>query len=999
MKYMIMRLLMFSGVLWTTSFSFAVGSHSVYTQKPNDSEAYYFIPENYGFVADGKSDITEILQKAINQVKHEKNFGILFLPEGYYRISKTIQIPSSIRLIGYGKKRPVVYLGTHTPGFQKKQNYMFWFTSGLAQDDREPSDAGAGTFYSAVSNIDFRIDQGNPEAIAIRAHFAQHSFINHCDIHIGEGKAGIYDVGNELEDVKFYGGVYGIISSRTSPGWPMMMVDTYFERQQKAAVYSREVGFAIVNMHVKNTPVVFEMAEGLADRLYIENSLFENISKAGISVSVEENTFSQLNMVNVTCANVPVLVSYQQSGKQLQVKEKKYKVAELTYGYVYADMAAIPQFKEIKDIRPVSIIPSELRQVLPELPDMKDWVNIRDLGAKGDGETDDTEVFQRAIRQYKTIYVPQGWYRLTKTLKMAPGTRLIGLHPFATQFVLKESEPAFSGFGTPVALVESSEGGDDILNGIGINTGGYNYRAVGCKWMANEYSYLNDVKFVGGHGTLSKPDKNGQSQRSSYRKREPIISSPISPVTAIGADLAWDNQYWSLWITHNGGGTIKDVWTASTYAASGLYISDTKTPGHIYAMSSEHHMRAEALLHNVSNWKIYAFQFEEEGREGVDCHMMEMSRCKNIIFSNLWMYRVIRAFMPKEYGIRLYDCKNISFRNMHNYTQILQVIEKPIYDVNKALSVYSWDFARLDVSGKEKSNRPDYNEIGKPIKLLSGLEFVTGATTDSKGNIYFCEHRLKRIYKWDAETGQITLIANYPWKPFTLSTDTQDNLLVICRYDPQPGYKVHGIQETVSRLPDDNPMYSGWGNSGWCALGYSFNPNNPDATMKPMPRVLTAEVNQLHRIIYPSSRWRSDFDKVVEAMPEYSFLAPDSVTVIPDTYDLGRSAALFSVNIGQQEPVYVSDEDKKTTIRFSVEPDGRLSAVKAVCPHGQYSHAIDAEGNLYIADGEIFIFNKQGKEIQRIELEERPISLAIGGVQQNLLLATTTHSVWGIRIK
>ena len=79
-------------------------------------------------------------------------------------------------------------------------------------------------------------------------------------------------------------------------------------------------------------------------------------------------------------------------------------------------------------------------------------------------------------------------------------------------------------------------------------------------------------------------------------------------------DMAWDNQYWSLWITNNGGGTIKDVWTASTYAASGLYISETKTPGRIYAMSVEHHVRTEARFHNVANWKIYAFQFEEECR-------------------------------------------------------------------------------------------------------------------------------------------------------------------------------------------------------------------------------------------------------------------------------------------------------------------------------------------------------------------------------------------------
>ena len=995
-NYQIMRyLLIVCWIIGNMPSGWAAEGGSTYTQRPDDPEAFYFTPENYGFKADGKSDVTDALQEAINQVKREKNFGILFLPEGNYRISKTIQIPSSIRLIGYGKKRPVIYLGADTPGFQTTQNYMIWFTGGLAQEGRKPSDAGAGTFYSAVSNVDFRIDKGNPQAVAIRAHFAQHGFINHCDIRIGSGKAGMYDVGNELEDVRFYGGEYGIISSRTSPGWPMMMVDTYFEGQRKAAVYSKEVGFAIVNMHVKNTPVAFEMAENLADRLHVENSLWENISEAGVRVSVEGNTFSQLNLVNVDCRNVPVLVGYAQSGKKVAGKAKMYRVKEFTYGLVYQDLNDASSFREICEIEPVAKLPVTLGKDLPVLPAMETWVNIRDLGAKGDGKTDDTEVFEKAVSLHKNIYVPQGWYRLTRTLKLSPGTKLIGLHPFGTQFLLKESEPAFSGFGVPVPLVESSEGGDDMLNGIGINTGAYNYRAVGCKWMAGERSYLNDVKFVGGHGTLRKPAPNTSGQ-SSYRRGERRISSPSSPVMETGKDMAWDNQYWSLWITNNSGGTIKDVWTASTYAASGLYISETKTPGRIYAMSLEHHVRTEARFHNVANWKIYAFQFEEEGREGPDCYMAEMSNCQNIEMVNVWMYRVIRAFMPKRIGFRIWDCKNITFRNMHNYTQILPVIEFPIYDMNKKLPVYSWDFARLTVSGSEKNLRPSCTVMDKPVKLATGFELASGATTDSKGNIYFCENRLKKIYRWSADTEQITLIADYPWKPFTLATDTQDNLLVNF---PQPGYLVNGKQETVVRLPDDNPMYSGWGNSGWSAWGYSFNPDNVDATMKPMPRVVTAGMKNIQKVIHPSSRWRSDFDKVVASMPEYSFVAPDGVTIIPDTYDLGRSCALTVTVPGQSEPVYIVNEMNKTTVQLSVGVDGRLTEQGIICPYGQYSNVTDADGNVYVADGEIFVYDKSGKEQRRIQIEERPISLAIGGRQKDMLFVTTSSSFYGIKIR
>jgi len=991
----------FITILITITFtcSLYANDKSVYTQKPNDPEAVFFTPENFNIKADGKMDVSEVLQEAINKVKTEKNFGIVYIPEGKYRISKTIHVPAAIRLIGYGKNRPEIVLGANTPGYKDEQNYMIWFTGGLAQPGRQPSDAGAGTFYSALSNINMRIEKGNPQAIAIRSHFAQHSFTSHCIIWIGEGKAGIYDVGNEIENMKFYGGEYGITSSRTSPGWPIMMVDTYFEGQRKSAVLTRDVGFAIVNMQVKNVPVAIEMQENRSDRLHIENSYFENVSKAGIVVSVEGSPFSQLNVMNVYCKNVPTFVNYLGSGKTEVVKDRQYVVKDYTYGLIMDDLTTSSEYKIISKIEHLGKFTPPTVNDVPALPAMETWVNIRDLGAKGDGETDDTKVIQDAISKHKNIYFPQGWYRVTETIKMAPGTNLIGLHPFATQIMLNESEPAFSGFGTPKPVVESSEGGDDILNGIGINTGGYNYRAVGCKWMAGEKSLMNDVKYVGGHGTMRKPDPNAPAGQGRPGGRVVNISSPTNPVAAQGLDLAWDNQYWSLWITNGGGGTIKDIWTASTFATSGLYVNNTSTPGRIYAMSLEHHVRSEARFEKVSNWKVYAFQFEEEGREGKDCKMLEVSNSSNIMFANLWMYRVIRANTPQEFGVRIWNCENIEFRNMHNYTQVLPVIEIPVYEVNKRIPVYEWDFARLNISGNEKSNRQISNTPGVINKLAEGFEFAAGATSDSKGNVYFCENRLKKIYKWSAETNSLSLLADYPLKPFTLATDTKDNLLVIFRYDPQPGYMVNGVQETVPQLPDDNPMYSGWGNGGWAAWGYSINPDDPDNTMKPLPRVPTAQVKNVSRVIHPSSRWRGDFDKIVVSMPENSFVAPDGVTIIPETYDLSRSASLSAVSPGQKEPLYVVHENKNNTVRFDVTADGRLTNPKEVHPQGQYSNVTDKDGNLYIADGQIYVYDKNGQSVKRITLEERPISLAIGGKDKNTLFITTTKSFYGMRIK
>lgn len=1000
-KKIISAMTVFAALFMMAAKAYAVPEKgvSVYELRPDDASAVYFTPEEFGFVNDGKSDVSDALQTAINKVKEEQNFGILFIPEGRYRISRTITIPAAVRVIGYGEKRPEFYLAKNTPGYQDGMNWMFWFTGGLAREGRQPSDAGAGTFYSAISNVDFRIEKGNPGAVAIRSHFAQHSFISHCDFNIGDGLAGIYDVGNEIEDLRFYGGQYGITAGRTSPGWPMMMVDTWFYGQKKAAVLTREVGFAVVGMYAENVPVVFETEENTVDRLYVENAIFRKVSKAAIIVSTEDNTFSQMNLKNVNCSDVPVLVSFRKSGKETAGVAKDYLVKNYVFGYVYKDMASRLELSEKSDMVPVSKAPVALEKELPALPAVKEWVSVAKYGAKGDGVTDDTEAFEKAIAENDAVYVPQGWYRLTRTLKMRPGTALIGLHPFATQFVLCESEPAFSGFGGPVALVESSEGGNDILNGIGIFTGGYNYRAVGCKWMAGEKSYMNDVKFVGGHGTMRRPSPAGSSAQAGRRQMSRQPSSPSAPVYATGKDQAWDNQYWSLWITNGGGGTVKDIWTADTYAGSGLYVSETSTPGRIFCMSLEHHVRTEARFHKVSNWDIYAFQFEEEGTEGPDCHFIEMSECSNLSLANVWMYRVIRAKTPKDIGLRMWNSCDVTIFNMHNYTQILPVTEYPVYDMSKSIPVASWDFARLTVTGDEESRVKDTDELYVPVRLATGFDFAAGAAADSKGNVYFAENLQKKIYKWSAGSGLFSLVADHPWKPFSLACDTEDNLIVTFRYDPQPGYMVDGKQETVEVLPDDNPMYSGWGNGGWRTLCYSIDPDSPDATFAPLERRATSSVSGVKRIFVPSSRWRGNFAKVVSAMPEYSYVAPDGVTIIPDTYDLSRNCALISYAPGQDMPVYVTNENNKTTSAYKAAADGTLEVSGMLCPYGQYSNVTDSEGNVYVADGHIYVYSPDGKEIAYVEMPERPISIAIGGTDKDRLIVTTTKSIYSVRIK
>jgi hypothetical protein len=969
-------------------------STSFYREKPADPEAIYFTPGNFDISTDGKSDVTAVLQGAINKLKMEQNFGIIFIPEGTYMISSTIYIPAAIRIIGYGRKRPVFVLKKNTPGYQSpvltdkgKANYMFWFTGSVTEPGRPVNDAGAGTFYSVLSNIDIRIEEGNPSAVALRTHYAQHSFVSHCDIHTGGGKAGLFDIGNVLEDVRFFGGDYGIYTTKASPGWQYMMIDTYFEGQRIAAIKTQQAGLTIIRMNVKNVPKVIDIDSGFWEKLYMEDCQFVNVKNSAISFDNEGNAEMQINLCNITCQNVPVVVDYLSSKNQTKAPSPVFRIKKYIYGLQMDDPDENPEFNTIFEPEVLTKLPPPAISDIPVFPAMEEWINIRDLGAKGDGVNDDTQIIKDAIDKHQAIYFPQGIYRISETLILKPNTVLIGLHPIATQIIVGESTDLFSGFGAPRPLIEAPQGGTNIISGIGLFTGEYNYRAVACKWMAGEGSMIEDVKFVGGHGTMVK---GPPVRRGGYRNQ----GSKPSPIP--GPDPAWDKQYWSLWVTNGGGGIFKNIWTASSYANSGVYISNTSTPGKIYELSVEHHVRNEVRLSKVSNWKIYALQLEEESREGIYCQPMEISNCEKLTFANLYLFRVIRFKTPWPYSIRTRDCRNIEFLNIHNYSQIKYTTDNPLYDINTNTEVRPTEMARLFISGTTPAK--NYESSSGPVKMLAGgFEFAEGICSDSKGNVYFSEQRLKRIYRWSVETNSLDLLADYPWEPLSLACDSKDNLLVVFRYNPQPGHLINGEQESFSNPPDaSGTSFSMWGNSGFTTLAYSLDPVNPDETLRPMPVVKMESVTNVYKALYPSNRWRDyhDFEQIVVNKSEECFIAPDGVTIIPVCYDLARSSALAEAYPGKQ--VYLSDEYDKRTVRLDVDDNGYLSDLTRFAEKGEFSAVTDGKGNVFIADGDIYVFDREGRRKGFIHVPERPSTIVFGGKDRRTLFVTGRTALYSI---
>ncbi len=959
---------------------------SYYTVRLDDPKAVYLTRDSFPVHGDGVGDDTGALQQAIDKIQETANQGIVFVPEGRYRVSKTIYIWPGIRVIGYGAARPVLVLGENTPGYQEKdnENFMVFFAGwrpgarrgpgfpGFQPPARglgdRPPDAGPGTFYSALSNIDLEIEDGNPGAVGIRAHYAQHCFLAHMDFHIGSGLAGIHEGGNVAEDVHFYGGRYAIWTRTPSPGWQFTVIDSTFEGQREAAIQERAAGLTLIRPRFRNVPTAIAIDPGFPDDLWVKDARMEDISGPAVIVSLENSPRTEINMENVVCSHVGTFALFRESGRKVAGPAPLYRVKVFSHGLNYADIGSVPETKDIFETAALSALPPPMESDIPDLPARDTWVNIHSLGAKGDGSTDDTEAFRKAIAEHRTIYLPTGLYVVSDTIALRPDTVLIGLHPSATQIDLLDSTPAFQGVGSPKPMIEAPNGGTNILIGIGLYTNGINPRAVAAKWMAGARSMINDVRFLGGHGT-TKPDGSRENPYNNNRTADSDIHR------------RWDAQYPSLWVTDGGGGTFLDIWTPSTFAQAGMLVSDTSTSGRIYQMSSEHHVRNEVQLHNVSNWQIYALQTEEERGEGGFALPLEIDGSSNITVANLHIYRVISSYQPFPWAIKVSRSKDIRFRNIHCYSNSKVSFDDSVYDQTHHAAIRQRELAWLNLSGNApvvaaKAPSPVLAAGAKVEKLAGGFFNISGGAVDPSGDFYFVDAHWQRIYRWSAADRQLSIVRDNPLDPVNLACDQAGNLIVI--------------------------SYAGNGTM------YFFKPGSPDDAITLLQPQSVVPRRGMTAVL-PVGDWRVNAEALHE--PYRQYVSPDGTTFIPAGQDFVSGATSWGIKssallrgfglaravVGR--PFYITDESQMMTLVGTVQPDGSVPGMKLFVNQGGEAVTTDSQGNVYLAAGQVYVYNPAGKLIDTIEVPERPLQLVFGGKDGQTLFIPARTSLYAVRTR
>jgi hypothetical protein len=993
---------------WAFAAAPTPNTASFFTIAPRDPQA--IIAHAQG---DGVADDTGALQAAIDAAAAGGKDGLVFVPSGRYRLTRTLFVWRGVRIFGVGSTRPVFVLADNTPGFQQGVATMVLFSSTspgteaghvpFPPHDSVPfnpnvADATQNTFYSAMSNVDFEIGAGNAGAAAVRFHGAQHTFLTHMDFRLGSAFTGVYQAGNEMEDVHFHGGRYGIVTEKTSPGWQFTLVDSTFDGQRDAAIREHEVALTLANVSFRDTPVGIEIDRGYGDRLYGQDVRFENVSRAGVIISNENNVYTEVNFQNAIARNTPVFAHFRDSGRDVTGAGAIYRVSDFGYGLVAPGLGQMGDYDTVMQAQPLHSMPPPRAPFIRPLPSQSEWTNVRDLGAKGDNSTDDTAALQSAIDTHRVLYFPTGFYNVTDTLRLKPNTVLIGLHPDMTQIVLADNAPNFAGVGAPRALVEAPRGGATIISGLGLFTNGVNPRATALLWRSGQNSLVDDVKIQGGHGAA--PNNGGRFD-------------PYTLVRTSDSDPSrrWSGQYPSIWV-EGGGGTFANIWSPNTYASAGFLVSHTTTPGRMLGVSVEHHLRNEIILDHAENWELLAPQTEEEGGESPDAISLVIRNSRNILVANYHGYRVTRTYKSVRAAIELENAADIRFRNVavnsehglatcdeNGCANFLRPSRYPyenaVHDVTHHLEVRERMFARLDVPAHPPTPPPAPGPA--PQRLAGNFWSASGGAVDAHGKLYFVDAYFQRIYGWSAREG-LTIEREDALDPINLAIDHSGDIIVLSSagrngsvytfHPGSPATELSVLQPQAVAPPRDGTLSALPGN-WWVNGEFSDKLNAATYEYPTLAEMFAAYVATPKAREYVSS----DGSLTLPAFRVFQQGASDyrgrRFSDALDTYGFVAAAP------GSR--VFVTNSSENRTYGALVGAGGVLTDLRVFANRGGESVAQGPDGRVYVANGQIFLYRPDGSEAGRIDVPERPLQLLFGGEDKRTLFILTHHTLYSVR--
>lgn len=257
-------------------------------------------------------------------------------------------------------------------------------------------------------------------------------------------------------------------------------------------------------------------------------------------------------------------------------------------------------------------------------------------------------------------------------------------------------------------------------------------------------------------------------------------------------------------------------------------------------------------------------------------------------------------------------------------------------------------------------------------KLTGDCSFTEGPTCDSKGNLFFTDQNNNRIMEWSVD-GKLSVFMQPSGRANGMYMDAKGNLIA-CADEKNELWSIAPDKKVTVLIKDYQGKYLNGPNDVWVA------PNGQMWITDPF---------------YARTWW--DHQNMALPSEQVFYLSPDGKTLKQVTSDLVKPNGITGTPDGKT--LFVSDIQAGRTYTYAIQPDGTLTNKTLFCSMGSDGMTIDEMGNIYICGRGVTVFDKTGKQTERIAVAEPwTANVSFAGPDHKTLFITASKCLYSIRL-
>ena len=265
-------------------------------------------------------------------------------------------------------------------------------------------------------------------------------------------------------------------------------------------------------------------------------------------------------------------------------------------------------------------------------------------------------------------------------------------------------------------------------------------------------------------------------------------------------------------------------------------------------------------------------------------------------------------------------------------------------------------------------------EPGAEVEKLAGeFDFTEGPASDAEGNVFFTDQPNDRIMKWSVE-GKLSTFMQPCGRSNGLCFDGK-GFLWACADEKNELWRIGSKKDVTKLVSAYRDKLLNGPKDVWVA------PDNGAYFTDPF---------------YIRKYWhRMPMQQDCQGV---YYLAPDGKTLSRVIDDVEQPNGIIGTPDGKT--LYVADIRAGKTYSYSIASDGTLTDKALFCEKGSDGMTIDDQGNLYLTGKGVLVFDKSGKQIEHISVDEPwTANLCFGGEDMQSLFITASKGLYRIRMQ